>query len=422
MSLFDKQAEGNICATLLARPDAVHEVGSRLRVEHLYSEQHRLIYSAILECSADGGVDVVSVSGRLRDRGDLAAAGGGAYIAQICSAAVPHRAAIDAHVDRVLSLARRRRLVAAGEQLACAAADMDTGVDEAAGAAMRLLLDQGARGVSGGTYAECLSLVLERAQQEAAGESGEWSAPWCVDLMGQAELAPGRLSIVGARPGIGKTTWICQSLRAASKQGHTCGLITLEMSARDVAGMQFARESQIDYADLRHGRVTDSDWTRAYAVVGGDEDARWHIRQPSSSWPSVRSEILYMIRVLGCSVVALDYVQLVRVSGGLDKRMQVQTVSNEIKQIALSEGVAVVCAAQLNRDAEGQTPTLRDLKEAGDLEQDSDSVILLHRKDRAPGNTDAIVAKDRWGETGQTHTVSYAGAPPRFADLSWREF
>jgi replicative DNA helicase len=100
----------------------------------------------------------------------------------------------------------------------------------------------------------------------------------------------------------------------------------------------------------------------------------------------------------GTKLVVIDYIQLVKAQKGItDRRLQVSHVSNEIQRMSKAYDISIVSLAQVNRAAEGQMPTLADLKDAGSIEEDSDVVIFLHRDDRGNELMPCQVAKFRNG-------------------------
>ena len=110
-------------------------------------------------------------------------------------------------------------------------------------------------------------------------------------------------------------------------------------------------------------------------------------------------------------LVLIDYLQLLTPPSGTSENRQteVAAISRSLKRLAIEEQVAVIAASQLNRASEARAerrPTLADLRESGQLEADSDAVILLHRGAELPQSLYLIVAKNRHGRIGEVSTLA----------------
>ena len=102
--------------------------------------------------------------------------------------------------------------------------------------------------------------------------------------------------------------------------------------------------------------------------------------------------------LFGPSLVILDYIQLVKVKGNLQRYLQVGEITSSLKLLAMELNIPIIGLSQLSRGDETLTPRLSDLRESGNIEQDSDVVMFIHRL-MHESNSKLIVAKNRDGST-----------------------
>jgi replicative DNA helicase len=245
-------------------------------------------------------------------------------------------------------------------------------------------------------------------------------------------LRPGQLTLVAARPSVGKTALGLAFAVNAARDHARCASVyfaSLEMSRRDIGERVAFMTCGANGIGprLRAGEGTADDLAvigRAARVVDGLP--LWVDDTPSQRVGQIASAARRVRRRNGLSLILVDYLQLVAPdSRRTDRREQVEDISRGLKRIAREMSVPVVAMAQLNREVEGrsdQKPKLSDLREAGGLEQDADVVMLLWRHagqpDTAPGfRIGCLVAKHRNGPTGEV-SLTYVRASMRFENYA----
>ena len=179
-------------------------------------------------------------------------------------------------------------------------------------------------------------------------------------------------------------------------------------------------------------RATASEHSSILAAAGDIAGAPLFLDDASSlGIGELRSRARRLVAKHGCRVVFVDYLQLIHGSGRIkdgNRTQEVGEVSRGLKALARELSVPVVALAQLSRQVEGRAekrPTLSDLRESGDLEQDADIVSFLfrdgyYRRGGGPDESEAaewIIAKNRNGPTG-TVPLAYRASLPAFADLA----
>jgi replicative DNA helicase len=242
-------------------------------------------------------------------------------------------------------------------------------------------------------------------------------------------LHPGQMVIIAARPGVGKSTLALDIARNASvKHSQTSVIFSLEMSKSEITMRLLSAEAGVKLAQMRSGRMQDSDWQKIVRRMSEISDAPLFIDDsPNMTMMEIRAKARRLKQRHDLKLIVLDYLQLMTSGKKVESRQQeVSEFSRQMKLLAKELEVPVIAISQLNRGPEQRTdkrPMLSDLRESGSLEQDADMVILVHRPDvwesddpRA-GEADLIVAKHRNGQT-MTVTVAHQLHYSRFTDLA----
>lgn len=244
--------------------------------------------------------------------------------------------------------------------------------------------------------------------------------PWLDydDLVGG--LRGGRMYIYGGRPGQGKSALAITIAHHAAVLGHPALIVSKEMPTVDVTGRVLASAAQVDLQAVNARRLDRYDRERIRDHVKRMGDLPLFADASARRLSAMRSMIRAHHQRHGLDVLVVDYLQLVRTDAASRSRQEeVAEVSRAMKEIALELDCAVVLPAQLNRESTKRTdgrPTMADLRDSGQIEQDADVVTLIHRPDKTSdgevhprtGEMDLIVDKNRHGPTA-TITVGWRG-------------
>lgn len=235
------------------------------------------------------------------------------------------------------------------------------------------------------------------------------------------------LYVLAARPGCGKTAISLQIADNVAKQGGVL-FISLEMDSVQLTARRVSRICKIPASKLLLGGATDDE------IAAASRAGHSLINVPLYLNKTLRcgvSEIRTMARkVKKLRLVVIDYLQLIKPNMRLRSRYeQITEISGELKVLARTLGVPVLCLAQLNRGTESRAdkkPMLSDLRDSGAIEQDADSVILLHRPDMYDEDEKAEsvqvkvnVAKNRHAGTGEIDMMMHL-ASGKFSAADWR--
>jgi replicative DNA helicase len=243
-------------------------------------------------------------------------------------------------------------------------------------------------------------------------------------------LHEGHLVIIASRPAMGKSAFAQQIAEAVAAQQRTAILFTLEMSSYEISERALSRRSGIPVPQLKTAVMSVEDWRRladAFSQFGPlpllIDDASFDIAAlVSKTHAAVANLAKEKLPPLGCIVV--DYLQLVGAKAA-NRTLEVGQVTSSLKRLAKELAVPVVALSQLNRAVENRSdkrPTLSDLRESGQIEQDADLVLFLYRDDyydeKSPdkGIAEVIAAKNRHGTTG-TAKLTFVGERIMFGDI-----
>jgi replicative DNA helicase len=288
-------------------------------------------------------------------------------------------------------------------------------------------------GRSLGIPQELLGDMLLSAEERMRRPAG--SIPWIPSGVADLDAVTGgarrkKVVLVAGRPSMGKSTlamnWAC----AAARADHPGLVCTLEDDAPTWTARAVAHLGQVPL-DVTLGKASPYGDQYEGMFKGGDVYRKLPLRvwDGSNATPEqLRAQIRIAQRELGeVRWVVVDYIGLMMPPGGkrlTSREQEVARTSAALVAIAKDLDVAMIVAAQLNRDADkrsSRVPGLSDLRESGSLEQDAYQVILLHRPSfyepgKRDGEIDLIVAKNKDGDR-KTVAASWSGARMTVADL-----
>lgn len=232
-------------------------------------------------------------------------------------------------------------------------------------------------------------------------------------------LQQGEFIVIGARPSVGKTAFALTIARNAAAEQIPVGFFSLEQSQSPLRLL--AGEARVNIQSLRSGLLKQSDFH--YITDGANKLYNMPIYFDHGSFKlvDIRSNARRMVRKWGVQLIFVDYLTLIRYGRPqMSTFERVGEISHELKSLAQELNVALVVLSQLRRESEDRRPHLADLRWSGEIEQDADVVILLHRKrDEEQGMTTVEIAKQRNGPIGDFQAKFMPGFL-RFEDVVWR--
>jgi len=428
----DLQAEQSILGACLLSADAVADAMTILRPTDFYHETNRLVFEAIAGLFlSHTPVDMVTVSGALRQAHVFEQIGGGAYVTLLTSV-VPTAKLAPEYARLVRQSALLREIIDAGSELQRLGYDAGTDAEAAISAAEARLYALTQRSVT--REPRQLKPILRDLSDLIESRQGTRTTGGLTTGLAEldtiATLQPGRLWIVGARPSVGKSSLAAQIAVHVARSHEAKALVfSLEMTADALAECMVSSEGRLDGHRLGRGLLRASEYEALTGAMARLYDLPvWIDDAPALSASEVRTRARRHKARHGCDVVFIDHLQ--RIAGGMGQSPREKTTSNvqAMKTLARELNVPVVVLSQLRRSQTADpnpTPTLVDLLESGYIEAEADAVLFPwreHYQDKdwdatVPERAEIIVAKNREGQTGTARCL-WQGAYRRFVDAA----
>ena len=385
----------------------------------LADARHREILAAAMACKT---IDLVSIEATLTRTGKLPQAGGVDYLMGLLDAAPMSVTQLPDLAAQMAQIASDRHLAEAVTEvygkLRSGRLDYDDARDRLSHALANDL--SVSDDVSLPTAAEIDALILQ-AERIARGEATAGMSFGFKDIDQYVTMQPGDLIIIAARTSIGKSAFCTSMLWRTSIPSL---LASLEMSREQINERFLSLASSVPPAGM-HGRLRDGDIERMRGAKDRVSQIPCHICDKRSlTVEGLRRRASRLVRDFGIQLVVVDYLQLLQPSVSdrtRSRENEVAAMSAALKAMAGDLKVAVIAVCQLNRDAEGNEPTLRNLRESGAIEQDADTVLLLHRdRYKTDQPTKVIIAKNRRGPCG-TAEIEWQPEIMSFGDMTMRQ-
>jgi replicative DNA helicase len=426
-----KEAEMGVLGGVLRDNAVLNDVLQIIRVDNFYYDAHQKIFQAVTDTYNDGKpVDLVILHEILSQRKQLEDVGGHLYLAELWDAA-PTAANAEYYARIVREKAIVRNLIHASTELLRDAYDGAMQADELLAAAERKVLEIAEKGTTGETKTlvdamnEAFHRIDSRTGASDLSQSGIASGYADLDNL-TAGFQNSELVVVAARPSVGKTSFALNVVRNVIVDERVpVFFVSLEQARVELAERLLACQARVDSFKIRKGNLSSEDSQRL--MDAGDQLRGTHKKPvklflddtPSQTMLRIAANARRLKLRHGIKMVVIDYLQLIEPENRKDPRQeQVAQISRRLKYLARELEIPVIALAQVNRaseDRQDHTPRLSDLRESGAIEQDADTVLMLHRPGRFSDDKDdpdrdkvleVHVAKQRNGPTGEI-TLTY---------------
>jgi replicative DNA helicase len=413
-------AEKSVLGSILLQPELLSEAQAILKAEDFSLDSHRRIFRGMAWLGDHGKpLDLVTLSDFLSKHKQLATIGGSEYLSGLLDG-VPDRISVAHHAEIVLEKCKLRALVHTS-------ISVQQKVTEGIASANEII----------GEVEDVLIRVLKRggSKQESIFETGSkivqrlWMARkemrpclgFSSSLPDLDELTGGvrdhEYVIIAARTGHGKSSLASQMAVANAQTGKKVGVYSFEMTKENLVERMASTISGVDFNLIRDPRyMPASDMERVAEAIKAiselpiriDDSAGLDITELTAR---IRSNIMQ-----GEELCIVDYLQLVHCKAYKETYDRVTAVSAALRDLAKITGVPVVALAQLRRPEQGREnrePTIYDLKESGNIENDAFQIWLIYRPQERDerdnwnwsGKDKIIVGKNRNGPLGNVMTV-----------------
>ncbi len=411
------EAERSILGAILLDNHMLNTAIEKLRAEDFFLDPHRRIFDRMTALGeAQHAIDLVTLTEDLHRRGELEAAGGAAYLAQLVDG-VPRISNVEHYARIVKEKAVLRNLAHRAHAIQQSALDADEDadaiLDRAESSIFELAEDRVRAGLIG--VKELVSENFERLSKIfTEGRRITGLATGYPELDNElAGLQPSELIILAARPSMGKTALALNiAENVALRSNKAVAIFSLEMSKESLLVRLLASRAHVDAHKFRTGHINGDDWTRITEALNDFGDAPiWIDDSASITVMEIGAKARRLMRDKGLSLVVVDYLQLISARGRFGNRNEeVSSISRSLKGLAKELKVPVLVLSQLTRapERDDRDPQLADLRESGSIEQDADVVLFINRPSfytkEAPeekrNETKLIIGKQRNGPTG----------------------
>lgn len=387
-----------------------------------YDLRHTTLYDNIVGMhEANLQVDLLTLSQHLKDRNQLEACGGLAYLTGLIECA-PSPANVTYYADIVLEKHSARRMIQTCTNVVARFYDDESeGISNLIDEAEREILKvRGDREQSVVVPVKELVLdaitTIEDFHQRQGALTGIATGFPDFDKMTNG-LQDSDMIVIAGRPASGKSALLGNIVEhIAIDLGLPCGIFSLEMTARSLIMRMLCSRARVNIRGVRDGFMSERDFPKLTGAAGKISRAPIYIDETSSmTVMQLRAKARRMVQQYGLKLIGIDYLQLLEGASSSSRRDQRQQVvaeiSRGIKGLAKELGIPIIVLAQLNREMEREKrkPRLSDLRETGQIEMDADVVGLLYtprdEEDESSSHSDCIptnllIAKQRQGPTG----------------------
>lgn len=429
---FSLEAEQSVLGSILIDPECFNLIAGIIKSEDFHVENHAQIYLAMQDLYLQNrSIDIVTLIDTLVHRGVYDENSSEAYV-KLLAGVVPSAANVADYARIVKDKSLLRSLISAADDISESAYSAQDEVSHILGSAEQRIFSIAEgneqkgfthiREVLVSTYEHLHELQVNRAETMGT-PTGFGDLDHVLVGMGKSDLI-----LIGARPGVGKTSFALNIASSVAKETKkSVCIFSLEMSSEQLVSRMLSSEALVDSHNIRSGELTDEDWTKLAHASASLSECDIFIDDTTGITATGMKAKLRRVKNLG--LVVIDYLQLMQSDRRIDNRVQeVADISRNLKILAKELQVPLICCAQLSRSPESRTdktPMLSDLRDSGAIEQDADVVMFLSRDyyntDPTKQNVaDVIVAKNRHGATGKV-TMGWFGQYTKFTSLAPEE-
>ena len=417
------EIEAAVLGALMLEKDAFSLVCDLLKPESFYEPRHATIYEAIQSLGlAEEPIDMITVTNRLRQDGELEKVGGAGFVASL-TVNVASAAHIEYHARIVAQKHLARELISFASNVENGAFDESNDIEDLLQLAESKLFEISQRNLKRDVIQinPLLGKAIEQMQVAAQRQSGLSGLPTGFNALDKMTSGwqNSDLIIIAARPAMGKTAFVLSMALNIAMQNNPVAVFSLEMSNLQLVNRLISNACEIPGEKIKSGNLSDLEWTQLLSRMPKLQGIPMYVDDTSGlSMMELRTKARRLVREHGVKLIVIDYLQLMTAGIKLGSREQeVSTISRSLKQLAKELDIPIIALSQLNRKLEDRgnkdkRPQLSDLRESGAIEQDADIVCFIHRPEyytrtavdeegkNIKGKVEFILAKHRSGGIG----------------------
>ncbi len=429
---FSLVTEQSLLGSIIIAPEVLDEVVQIITPDDFYISEHAQIFMTIKELFVNSrDIDFITLVDALVTKGIYSEAGATDYITQLVHKG-NNALNVKDYAKIIKDKSLLRKLIGVCDEVSEKAYSEEGEAAHLVDYAESLVFDiaQGRDSKNFRHISDVINEVYKNLHEMAEGEAAQGTKTGFsgVDAV-LAGMGNSDLILVGARPGMGKTSFALNiATNVAVQSKKTVCIFSLEMSAEQLVNRIISSEAMIDSMALRTGKLDAKQWNEIAKTT--TQLAGTNILIDDTTGMTVTGMKGKLRRVKDLGLVVVDYLGLMQSDKRIDNRVnEVAEISRNLKIMAKELNVPVICCAQLSRGPESRTdkrPMLSDLRDSGAIEQDADVVIFLYKDDyydkKDTDNdegciAEVIVAKNRHGST-RTVKMGWIGRYTKFRTIA----
>lgn len=429
-------AEKSLLGGLMVDHDSWDNIPGLVSAQDFYRHEHQLIFKAIESLANEHKpFDAIVISEWLNTQGEDKHVGGLAYLARLAKE-TPSSSNVVAYAQVVREKSILRKLVAASNEINSSVfnpqgRDSKEILDQAEHLIFSIAQDMEKKHQGFVDINELLKKTvahIEKLHENDDPITGISTGFSDLDAL-TAGFQRSDLIIIAGRPSMGKTTLAINiATTAAIEHGKSVAIFSMEMPGEQLAMRMMSSLGHIDQSKVRSGKLDDDDWPRITSAMALLQKSRFFIDDSAALTPTeVISRARRLKREHGLDLIVIDYLQLMRVPGKSESRVQeISEISRSLKTLAKELEVPVIALSQLNRSLEqrpNKRPVMSDLRDSGAIEQDADVIAFIYRDEVYNENTEdkgiaeIHIAKQRNGPIG-TIKLTFLGKYTKFENYT----
>ena len=430
------EAEQSVLGAILLENEILASAVEMLAPEDFYKDSHKKIFLAMLDLyKKNEPIDLITLTEQLSRKEQIEEIGGASYLSHIVNL-VPTSANIKYHSKIVKEKSLLRNLIKTTTEIITMSYDESIEINELLDVAETKIFSLSEKTIRGSfvridnVVKDTIELV-DKLYNKKELITGLPSGFTDLDMQ-TTGFHPGDLVVVGARPGMGKTSF-CLNIAAyvGIEVKVPVALFSLEMSKELIVLRMICSEAEVDSKSVRSGYHTKEDYRKLVNAAGRLAEAPIFIDDSFNTVLEMRAKARRLKAEHGLGLIIVDYLQLMRGEGSYTAREQViSDISRSFKALAKDLKVPIIVISQLNRSCEqrgdNKRPIIADLRESGAIEQDADTILFLYRgdyykaKDAEEGIAELDIAKQRNGPTGMIN-VTFLDKFTKFKNYTSRQ-
>jgi replicative DNA helicase len=386
------------------------EISSIIESADFFHPNHSVIFSVVGNVIARGSkADLITVSDALEARKELNNIGGIAYLADMAKN-TPSVTNAENYARVIKDKATQRKLLAIAREITSTVYG-DSPTDEKIAVAQNLALSvDSAKGKEetvdiNSALQTFIDEIDDRRQNKKHGGIETGMVDYDKLVKG---LKNGHVHVIAGRPGSGKTAFALNIIKNVILQNNPVLMFSLEMPTNELIQRMVSNTGGISLDALDDGNMEPHHWDKLSASVASLRDRPLQTCDIGGlTINRIRTIARFQKKIHGTKLIVIDYIGLIRTPAakGANRNQELGEVSRQVKEMAKELDLPVIELAQLNRSIEtrsDKTPTLSDLRDSGEIEQDADTVTFIYRgQNEENGITEITVAKNRHGKTGR---------------------